>query len=435
MNPKRAKIEALLALSSDLDFKNNSISGTVQPVSADDIALINTFIDRTFHDDFQYEKITPKINEVSTYRLNLIRDEKNYASYQSYIEHKLDISKKVKFNDDVIYQNLDLVKKGQADYVLELELFAKFIRCLSDNYFQKDNVLIFFSKNYCEVPVQPRAFENYLKLVKIYKENNVLTKSLQEFLNWITEQKTEVDTTEPLNAHKSELYVIVATEIIENLANVDKNERIFNLIKNIENIINDTKSKYSLYLDDFKYSKFIEKINKYADDFLVKVNKVITDLQTQVLAIPLAVAAITAFKETDKINDFIYAGFLIYLAMVFYASCQQAYNLKHIEIQIKQFDSIAKLPKDLSSKWEEEILPVNKKILWHKAYLVAISIFIGVLAGICIINIEFFDNLILEINYLIFFIILFIISSLLKVWHYFFNRKKNIDEQENISEK
>ncbi|MDV4339042.1 hypothetical protein MSG81_03110 [Acinetobacter baumannii] len=188
-------------------------------------------------------------------------------------------------------------------------------------------------------------------------------------------------------------------------------------------------------MDDFKYSKFIEKINKYADEFLVKVNKVITDLQTQVLAIPLAVAAITAFKETDKINDFIYAGFLIYLAMVFYASCQQAYNLKHIEIQIKQFDSIAKLPKDLSFKWEEEILPVNKKILWHKAYLVAISIFIGVLAGICIINIEFFNNLILEINYLIFFIALFIISSLLKVWHYFFNKKKNIDEQENISEK
>ena len=84
-----------MLLSSDLDFKTIASLGLYKPVSADDITLINTFIDRTFHDDFHYERITPKINEVSTYRLNLIRDEKNYASYQSYIEHKLDISKKL----------------------------------------------------------------------------------------------------------------------------------------------------------------------------------------------------------------------------------------------------------------------------------------------------------------------------------------------------
>ncbi|OTK46959.1 hypothetical protein B9X71_08980 [Acinetobacter baumannii] len=434
MNPKRAKIEALLALSSDLDFKNNSISGTVQPVSVDDIALINTFIDRTFNDDFQYEKITPKINEVSTYRLNLIRDEKNYASYQSYIEHKLDINKKNNISDDdVIYESIIKVKSGEDDYISELKLFHKFLRALTDNYYQKDNILIFFSKNYCEVPIQIRSFNRYLELAKFYKENENSMKSFNEFLNWILEQKQDVSVSEPLNIHKNELYVIVATEIIEHLTSIEKQDRIFYLIKNIESLLQDTKAKYGLYLEDFKYSKFIEKINKYADEFLVKVNKVITDLQTQVLAIPLAVAAITAFKETDKINDFIYAGFLIYLIMVFYASCQQAYNLKHIEIQIQQFDSIAKLPKDLSSKWEEEILPVNKKILWHKAYLVAISIFIGVLAGICIINIEFLYGLILEINYLIFFITLFVISSLLKIWHYFSSKKKNRDQQEDIS--
>lgn len=409
MNQKRAKIEELLSLSSDLDFTNNSISGTVTPVTVSDIALINVFIDRTFRDDFNFNKIVPKENEASPFRLSLIQDSSNYATYQSYIQHKLDISKTVNFSDtEVIYENLDKVNKGQADYVPELKLFAKLIRCLSNNYYQKDNVLIFFSKNYCEVPVQPRAFEKYLELVKLYKENNNLTKSLQDFLNWITEQRTETITAEPLNAHKSELYVIIATEIIENLAAVDKNDRVFNLIKNIENIINDTKSKYSLYLDDFKYSKFIEKINKHSEDFLNKVNKVITDLQSQILAIPLAISAITLFKDTDKINSYIYAGFLIYLLIVFYSSCQQAYNLAHIKIQIKQFNEVAKLPKELSTEWKKEIKPVNKKILCHQIFLLMVSLFIGFLIGVCIINIDFLFSLFSKINYLYFFpIVLF----------------------------
>ncbi|MQW91947.1 hypothetical protein GFH30_00910 [Acinetobacter wanghuae] len=408
MSQKKAKIEELLALSNDLDFKNNSISGTVTPVTAADIALINVFIEQTFGDDFKFDGITPKANETSLFRLNLIQDSSNYATYQSYIQHKLDITKKINCSDaDVIYENLNEMKNGQADYIPELKLFTKFIRCLSENYYQKDNVLIFFSKNYCEVPVQPRAFEKYLDSVKLYKENKKLTKSLQEFLNWITEQKTEGDVTEPLNAHKSELYVIVATEIIENLITIDKNDRIFNLIKNIENVINDTKSKYSLYLDDFKYSKFIEKINKHSEEFLNKVNKVITDLQSQILAIPLTISAITFFKDPDKVNTYIYAGFLVYLMMVFYSGCQQAYNLTHIRIQIKQFNESAKLPKELSTEWKKEIKPVNQKILCHQIFLLIVSLFIGFLIGVCIINIDFLFSLFSKINYFYFFSIVF----------------------------
>ena len=388
MIQKREKIEALLALSTALKFENNSISGTVAPVTEADVALIKIFIDETFGDDFKFDKIIPRENEASPFRLNLRQDSCNYSTYQSYIEHKFDVSKKVNLNDtDVIYENLDNMRRNQADYIPELKLFAQFIGALSDNYYQKNNVLIFFSKNYCEVPVQPRAVEKYIELVKLYKTNDNLKKSLKNFLDWITEQKTQSETAEPLSAHKNELYVIIATEIIENLASVDKNDRVFHLIKNVENIINDTKSKYSLYLDDFKYSKFIEKINKYADEFLVKINKVIADLQTQVLAIPLAISVITVFKTTSAVNEYIFLGFLVYLFMVLYASFQQAYNLKHIEIQIQQFNEISKLPRELASKWNSEIEPVNKKIFWHKFYLVAVSFFIGFLIGVCILNI------------------------------------------------
>ncbi|NNG82825.1 hypothetical protein [Acinetobacter sp. ANC 5378] len=430
MNQKREKIELLLALSSDLKFENNSISGTVSPVTEADVALISVFIERTFADDFTYHNIIPRQNEASSFRLNLLQDSKNYASYQSYIEHKFDVSKKVNLDDtDIIYENLERVKNGERDYIPELTLFAQFIRCLSDNYYQKNNVLIFFSKNYCEVPIQPRAAERYIELVKLYQTNDILQKSLKIFLDWIMEQKVQSEEgTEVLSAHKNELYVIIATEIIENLASIDKSERVFHLIKNVENIINDTRSKYSLYLDDFKYSKFIEKINKYADEFLVKVNKIISDLQTQVLAIPLAVSVITVFRAESTVNEYIYTGFLIYLFMVLYASFQQAYNLKHIEIQIKQFNVISKLPKELAFQWTSEIEPVNKKIFWHKLYLVVVSSFIGVLIGICILNIPMIYDFISGLDQIEFNLWVIVLLFFIKITIYVFDEKPNIEK-------
>lgn len=211
--------------------------------------------------------------------------------------------------------------------------------------------------------------------------------------------------TKALGVHQSERYSIAASEFIDNLITLDKNERVFNLLKNIDTIYQSILSKYSLYLDDFKFSKFTDKITKYSEDFLNKVNKVITDLQSQILAIPLAISAITLFKDTDKINSYIYAGFLVYLFIVFYSSCQQAYNLAHIKIQIKQFNEVAKLPKELSTEWKKEIKPVNKKIFCHQIFLLMVSLFIGFLIGICIINIDFLFILFSKINHLYFFII------------------------------
>jgi hypothetical protein len=80
------------------------------------------------------------------------------------------------------------------------------------------------------------------------------------------------------------------------------------------------------------------------------------------LAIPLAVSVITVFRTTSSVNEYIYIGFMVYLFMVLYASFQQAYNLKHIEIQIKQFNVISKLPRELAFQWTNEIEPVNNKI-------------------------------------------------------------------------
>ncbi|MDC5672165.1 hypothetical protein OFN19_18200, partial [Acinetobacter baumannii] len=207
-------------------------------------------------------------------------------------------------------------------------------------------------------------------------------------------------------------------EFVDHLITFDKNERVFTLLKNIDTIYQSTLSKYSLYLEDFKYSKFTDKITKYSEEFLNRVNKVISDLQSQILAIPLAISVITIFKDDNKINVYIYAGFLIYLLMVFYACCQQAYNLIHIKAQINQFNEYANLPKKLSPQWKKDIRPVKKKIFWHESFLVLVALFIGFLIGICIINIPYLYEIILFLISLKTFSFVLVFYSFIKFFFY-----------------
>jgi hypothetical protein len=95
--------------------------------------------------------------------------------------------------------------------------------------------------------------------------------------------------------------------------------------------------------------------------------------------------------------------------MVFYSCCQQAYNLIHIKNQIKQFNEFAKLPKDLSFEWKEEIRPIKKKIMCHEFFLISVSLFVGVLIGVCIQKIPVLYKIILSVNYfyLIFYYLVF----------------------------
>lgn len=410
MNQTRVKVESLLKISHDLTFDEQDIKGSVRLKNESDIALLNELNDAQDDLSFQLGVYRFNIGDEVNYTLSLYHTGNQFASYQNFIFHQLNFSQSRNLSSDyIIYEEFYKITQHETPIAKTLKLFSEFIKILSEKFFYRDNQIIFFSKTHCEINVQPRNYKKYIDLAKVYNDLK-LNEHLKKIIVWLSSEteSNDVNLTKALGVHQSERYSIAASEFIDNLITLDKNERIFNLLKNIDTIYQSILSKYSLYLDDFKFSKFTDKITKYSEDFLNKVNKVITDLQSQILAIPLAISAITLFKDTDKVNTYIYAGFLVYLLMVLYSGCQQAYNLAHIKIQIKQFNEVAKLPKELSTQWKNEIKPINKKILCHQIFLLIVSLFIGFLIGICIINIDFLFSLFSKINYLYFFsIVLF----------------------------
>lgn len=386
----KAKIEQLLNLSHDVTFDEQNINGFVHLKKDADITLINEFNDTSFDDlSFISGSYRFNIGDIIDYKIALYYTGEQFASYENFIIHRFDLTRNEDINKPfIIYEEVYLTKQGKMGISHNLNLFSKFIKCLSEKYYHRDNQIIFFSKTHCEIFIQPRNHARYIELAKLYDELN-LSEILKNFISWLSIESSEVDSgiTTTLTTHQSERYAIAASEFVDHLITFDKNEKIFMLIKNIDDIYKSIISKYHLYLEDFKYSKFTEKITKHSDEFLIKINKIISDLQTQILAVPLAISFITVFKKTDEVNQFVYSGFLIYLLIVFYSCIQQAYNLKHIEMQIEQFNEITKLPTELLSQWEDEIKPLKRKLLLHKIFFLLISLFIGILAGICIRNI------------------------------------------------
>ncbi|ENU93976.1 hypothetical protein F971_00414 [Acinetobacter vivianii] len=427
MNQTRVKIECLLRISHELTFDEQDIKGRARLNSESDITLFTEFNDGLIEDlSFKPEGYRFSIGSEVSYIISLYHTGEQFASYQNFIFHHLNFSQNSRLSDDyIIYEESYNSIQGEPPISKNLKLFADFIKILSEKYFYRDSQIILFSKTHCEINVQPRNYEQYKDLAQIYCDLK-LDQSLKKAIEWLSSETTTSDDenlTKALGVHQSERYSIAASEFIDNLITLDKKERVFSLLKNIDTIYQSILSKYALYLDDFKFSKFSEKITKYSEEFLNKVNKVISDLQTQVLAIPLAASVVTVFKDTEKVNDFIYLIFLVYLVMVFYATCQQAYNLKHIETQVKLFDSTANLPNDLSLKWSEEIEPVNKKILWHKAYLIVVSFFIGWVSGFCMINTESLEGVFFNFDLLSFSICLLVLSMSLKIVFFIKNRK------------
>lgn len=389
MHQNKISLEALLKKSENVTFSAQSIKGVFRLEGISDVSLVRQFENGEIPNlSFQTEVLNYVKGDKLPYTIALHHTGKQYASYQSYIQHSLKAVNNFTPSENIlIYEEIynQYSNTDQKSKIEPLNSIIFFIGCLAKQYYYRDNQIIIFAKNHCEIPVQHNSFEKYLDIALSYINSDQLLDSLQKFTDWLSSSydSTDYDLSKSLAVHENERYTIAASEFVDNLNSIDKGDRVFHILKNIDIIYQSTLSKYSLYLDDFKYSRFNDKIAKYADDFLIKVNKTISELQTQILAIPLSVAILGTLKPDTKLNQFIFLAFLIYSIMVFYATAQQTYNLNLISSQIKNFISDNKIPDSLSGKWNTEITPIENKIFWHRVYLICVFLFVDLVIWLC----------------------------------------------------
>lgn len=376
------KILTLIEQGTDIVFKQNNIKGNLVLQNAEQLAMIKLFEsgDLTEYVIFETSALSYKVGSNIDFSLTLKNWAGHYASYQSYIEHALnsnDID-----HTPIVYED----KIGVNSLLPSLKVIYNFIYCLKKHYYYQNNQIVIFAQTHCEIPIQIRATEKYLQIAKCYQQSEELLNTVKNLTDWlnadISDDNDEVK--KSLLVHETERNTIVAVELLEKLSNQEKDKRIFFLLENALSIYQSILSRYSLYLEDFKFSKFNDKIAEHAEKFLEKTNDIIIGLQNQILAIPVAVALISITKANSSINGFLVGSFMIYCSMVLYATLQQVYNLWHLRCQTKNFVTENDIPKELKDKWDREIAPVKIKIIFHAIYLFIVALLLTLIITNCL---------------------------------------------------
>ncbi|WP_025652270.1 MULTISPECIES: hypothetical protein [unclassified Psychrobacter] len=238
--------------------------------------------------------------------------------------------------------------------------------------------LVFFSKYTFEVSydIANRVGE----FIQIFTDLNQKTKKvIEDFCDWLDDDQA--------SKHLSEKKAILSYV----LANTRENEEELNLIDivlEIQNIYNATLAQFDLYIEDFRYEKFVKKLEENSEKFINRVNDSISKILSQVLALPIA-AAIPALLRSNQIQVDYVGHIIIALALIAYATiCYfaltvQSEVLSNIKTQVEQFEDHGKIPSSLKEQWGKDKKQINSLIQKqrHLYYVMMTVVFLVIIYG------------------------------------------------------
>lgn len=234
------------------------------------------------------------------------------------------------------------------------------------SYINKPNKqLIFFSQNIFELSIdmtnKAAEFGDFIRNITP-KHQNVIG----AFSAWL---KQDQDITKSHHDEKKSILAFVLTEEFSHQAHLlDVLEKITEVYKSIE-------AQYALYIANFSYKKFLEKLNETNEKFVARINDTVSKTLPQFLGLPFLTAIPTALKSED--NWLVYTALLFYCAMCFLGLSTQKAVLNYIKEDVKNYTD-AELPKELANQWQTHKNRINtlvgKQELLYCVLVIAVAL-------------------------------------------------------------
>lgn len=109
---------------------------------------------------------------------------------------------------------------------------------------------------------------------------------------------------------------IYINELIDYLLPIEEKDRFSYLIKNFDEFIHRASASYNYYLRNFSYNKLKIELDTKALDFAQKIQGVVNESQTKLIAIPAAIVFACTTLEYEKINSI--KNYLILVGMIMF---------------------------------------------------------------------------------------------------------------------
>lgn len=245
-----------------------------------------------------------------------------------------------------------------------------------NNYFRGNSekkyyiIELKFDKNDLNKPVLIKKYEKLISFISLLKKAAIFSDSSNSKMLFLNDKdnleiepiytknelndlrEAEIDKIIQFiedNIHSKQKLAILSKAIITNCKNLPFDERFTSLLSNLNDISNTLEHDYAVFASSFSYEKLRNDIENSKLEEQVKIHKVITDIQNQILGIPVATVIIATQFKTQKsvdwnhtyqfaVNTGITIGVLIFTLFMGYLLMNQKQSLIGIQTEIKRKD-------------------------------------------------------------------------------------------------
>jgi hypothetical protein len=186
--------------------------------------------------------------------------------------------------------------------------------------------------------------------------------------------------------HKDQKLAILADALIALVKGASPVERFNRLLTHLPELLSKFSDGYRLFVSNFSYDKVRSELEAAQVEYTAKIHKVFTDIQNQLLTIPVATVVVaTQMKQatgSDQfwINTAVLIGSFIFVILVGFLVWNQKHTLDTLEQEIiRQKTLIAKKYQSVASNFEDIFTKLNDRLCLQKTILIVIGLilFIG----------------------------------------------------------
>ena len=221
-----------------------------------------------------------------------------------------------------------------------------------------------------------------LKLVFLLKEkiDIPITYSIQKAKLMVN--VSELETLLSEDVHRDQRRTIFKNILLEELKTVMVEERFGLIIERFGDIYRRFRDNYQLYVSEFSFDKVIKEVSDKRLEYVLKFNKNFSDIQNQILAVPLAalLAASQMGRDSHLKNLLIFVTALIFSGFMSMLLRNQRVSLNAIKKEID--DQRASLDKDhtaLAPRFESTYLELDKRFTGHNQLISVVDLAISVI--------------------------------------------------------
>lgn len=188
------------------------------------------------------------------------------------------------------------------------------------------------------------------------------------------------------DTHSEQKLGILEAAIRDLVGNIKNQERFAFLLTHLPELVAKINESYRLFASSFSYEKIRDQLESVKIEYTAKIHKAFTDIQTQILSIPVATIIVASqMKDPTKagyeywVNLSILIGCWIFALLVGFSLWNQINTLTVLATEIKrQKEQIQKDYKDIAGRFTDVFEFLDCRLLQQKIALGSVGIVLAI---------------------------------------------------------